>query len=45
MWLVLTLFIYKQDTANCEVVLYLRKRGVFAPLFFRKKKWLLKRYF
>jgi hypothetical protein len=37
MWLVLTLFIYKQDTANCEVVLYLRKRGVFAPLFFLKK--------
>lgn len=39
MLLALTLFIYKQDTASCEVMLYLRKRGVFAPLF---KKMTLK---
>lgn len=37
MFLALTLFMYHQDTENCEVMLYLRKRGVFAPLFFFKK--------
>ena len=36
MWLVLTLFIYKQDTANCEVMLYLRKRCVCTSLFSKK---------
>lgn len=36
MFLALTLFMYHQDTENCEVMLYLRKRGVFAPLFFKK---------
>ena len=34
MFLALTLFMYHQYTENCEVMLYLRKRGVFAPLFF-----------
>nr|DAV04473.1 MAG TPA: hypothetical protein [Caudoviricetes sp.] len=37
MFLALTLFMYHQDTENCEVMLYLCKRGVFAPLFFLKK--------
>lgn len=37
MFLALTFFMYHQDTENCEVMLYLRKRGVFAPLFFFKK--------
>lgn len=36
MFLALTLFMYNQDTENCEVMLYLRKRGVFAPLFLKK---------
>lgn len=42
MFLALTLFMYHQDTENCEVMLYLRKRGVFAPLFFFLKKMALK---
>lgn len=34
MFLALTFFMYHQDTESCEAMLYLHKRGVFAPLFF-----------
>lgn len=37
MFLALTLFMYHQDTENCEAMLYLHKRGVLHLSFFLKK--------